>query len=630
MANSIEDYRKEWIREVNAGNPSTLELGQRFARKLVMQWLNISEDSEDSENIIHCDGSKDGGIDIAYLKKADVDISDENFEKGDTWYVIQSKHGKPYKGAIFSESIKFFETLLGNREKLSSLSENVVERLRVFLSQASENDRLVYVFATKEPFDEKGRSTLNYVRALGKNKFGEIFDVESISIDTIYERLFDITKKVDVSIKGQFIETDELLVGAVTLENLYYFLRHYYLQTGDLDRLYEKNVRLFLKMYGNVNKNIKKTLEEYPENFGLYNNGITIVVDNIEKLSNTTFKLKNPYIVNGCQTTSIIYQFLYNRLESGGTGSPSIDTWKAKFSKSVVITKIVKANQKKELLTNITRYTNSQTRVREKDFLALDSEFKEWQVAMEKFYGIFLEIQRGSWEAQMAKQKLPNQRRKNAFKFENHAHTNIFDLLRVYAAGWMEEAGKSRNAGRDFLPGGRIYKKIMISEDGNNFGHTDLYASFSLKEMSKKYKFGHGAKESRRKTEYLFYMVTIKLLKHIMQKAGIKDNRANITDCVLKLSKDQESYNFLFESSIDFIDEYMDKAQESSVFNEPGYLDLDTYLKNEKVGKDSEYSPRFKYLLDVHKSMMIKKRETSRGQLSIFEIILESIKKTSV
>jgi len=615
----FKEYCKVWLRDVNEGNPSTLELGRRFARKLVTQWLDIDEYSDD---IIYCDGSKDGGIDVAYLEKGDT--SDEDSKKnGDTWYVVQSKYTKSLgKGTniFFNEAIKFFETLSGNREKLSSLSENVIERLKNFLSQASKNDKLIYVFATKDPFDEKERRILAHIRAVGRKEFGEIFDVDAISIETIYERTLESsTTKVEIIVKGEFIESERLLVGTTTLENLYYFLENYYFKTGDLDKLYEKNVRLFLKMYGNVNKNMKKTLEECPENFGLYNNGITIVVDNIEKSSNQSFKLKNPYIVNGCQTTSVIYQVLFNKLRAGGTGkSDVIEEWKEKLSKGIVITKIVKTDQKnRKLLTDITRYTNSQNRVREKDFLALDSGFKIWQTEMKNFYKIFLEIQRGSWESQKAKQ----QRRKSVFKFENYA--NIFDLLRVYGAGWFGEAGRARNAGTHFLPGGRIYKKIMTPENFEEFGHIDLYASFSLKEISKKYKFGRSAKDSRRKTEYLFYMVIVELLKFIMLKAEIENSRSNITQSILKLSKNQVAYELLFESSINFIDQYIDPDEEDSVFKEPDYFDLDTYLKNDKVGKNEEYSPKFLNLLKIQKKVM---QRSSGGQSSPFEIILAAIK----
>ncbi len=66
---TYEAYREQWLEEVREGNPSTTRLGHRFAHKLLTHWLDISEDSED---VVYCDGSGDGGIDIAYLQRADT------------------------------------------------------------------------------------------------------------------------------------------------------------------------------------------------------------------------------------------------------------------------------------------------------------------------------------------------------------------------------------------------------------------------------------------------------------------------------------------------------------------------------------------------------------------------------
>ena len=49
--------------------------------------LDVNEDDED---LVVCDGSGDGGIDIAYLRRAEVDAGDENAQDsqavdGDVW-----------------------------------------------------------------------------------------------------------------------------------------------------------------------------------------------------------------------------------------------------------------------------------------------------------------------------------------------------------------------------------------------------------------------------------------------------------------------------------------------------------------------------------------------------------------
>ena len=56
-----------------------------------------------------------------------------------------------------------------------------------------------------------------------------------------------------------------------------------------------------------VNKGIVTTLNEKPHLFGLYNNGITIVAsDYVKSDSDNTVEIRDPYVVNGCQTTRAI------------------------------------------------------------------------------------------------------------------------------------------------------------------------------------------------------------------------------------------------------------------------------------------------------------------------------------
>ena len=54
----FESYRQEWLNDVKLGNPSTTELGHRFARKILTQWRDIDDSSDD---LVYCDGAGDGG-----------------------------------------------------------------------------------------------------------------------------------------------------------------------------------------------------------------------------------------------------------------------------------------------------------------------------------------------------------------------------------------------------------------------------------------------------------------------------------------------------------------------------------------------------------------------------------------
>lgn len=254
---------------------STTELGHRFARKLLTQWLDVEDSSDD---LVYCDGAGDGGIDIAYLHRADTSGDDGGDPAGgDTWYLVQSKYGSAFRGTntLLEEAQKVIDTLDGHAGRLSSLAEGLLERLRTFLAQASDRDRIVLVFATEEPLNETQKTALNDIGVMGRGRLGPLFDVESASIETIYQRLqaepggglerLRIPLRADLARSG-----DELLVGTVSLLDLYSFLKAYRSETGDLDQLYEKNVRRFLGSRGKVNRAMQQTLRDAPERFGLY------------------------------------------------------------------------------------------------------------------------------------------------------------------------------------------------------------------------------------------------------------------------------------------------------------------------------------------------------------------------
>ena len=90
---NFEEFQVEWLADVTEGSPSTVELGRRFAHKLLTQWLDIDSSSED---LIYCDGSGDGGIDIAHLERGDTGEDEGAAAAGDIWYIVQSKFGKSF------------------------------------------------------------------------------------------------------------------------------------------------------------------------------------------------------------------------------------------------------------------------------------------------------------------------------------------------------------------------------------------------------------------------------------------------------------------------------------------------------------------------------------------------------
>jgi hypothetical protein len=126
-------------------------------------------------------------------------------------------------------------------------------------------------------------------------------------------------------------------------------------------RLLQQNVRSFLQFVGKINKGIRTTITGSPHMFLAYNNGITATADHIElDASGKHIKLiSNLQIVNGGQTTASIYH-----------------TWKkdkADISNIFVQMKlsvIKKPDEFDRIVSDISRFANTQNKVNEADFSA--------------------------------------------------------------------------------------------------------------------------------------------------------------------------------------------------------------------------------------------------------------------
>jgi hypothetical protein len=267
--------------------------------------------------------------------------------------------------------------------------------------------------------------------------------------------------------------------------------------------------------------------------------------------------------------------------------------------------------------------------VREQDFLALTQDFQTWAVQMGEKYDLFLEIQRGGWESRSALQR----QRPDVHQY--HEHANAFDLLKVYGAGWLGEAGVAFGKNAPFLPNGSIFNRIVRvegTEEGEHFGVDDLYAAYSLQGDADRYGFGRGAdKQSRRQTRYLFYMVTIELLREILFRASIQPThrRLSVALIALRAQDNRVALERLLDTAIEVIDSYLTQGSENTVFDEPAFTntfnyDLNAFLKWEQLGKTDQFCPRFRQLLAVTRLVMGQK---IGGQPSCRELVANAVKE---
>ena len=593
-----EEFRASWLEDIENVGLSTLEKGRRFASKLVTQWLGVTTDDDD---FVICDGSGDGGIDVAYLQRSDSDIDSQDNEtlEGDVWYLVQSKYGTSFSGTdtILTEGNKIITTLQGQNQHLSDDGKRLLEKLNLFRERASESDRIVVVFATTDPILNQDRQALDSVKLLGRERVMLGFDVEEVSLKTIWEALDEVKPPaLSVSIKGQFVEQSSgLLVGTVSLLDLFEFLKAYQKEAGSLDKLYEKNVRQFLGNRRKINRGIATTLSDDPDKFGLYNNGITIVVSGYSKSQpdGTTTIMHDPYVVNGCQTTRTIWSVLDSKINTGGTGHSATEhDWQEKVGRGGVVTKIVRSDEAE--ITNITRFTNSQNSVREQDFIALNSGFQNWASDMGRDFNLFLEIQRGGIESRKAWEKQHPEAQ--AYK----DYINAFDLIKVYGAGWMSRPGLAFGKNAPFLPNGSVFERILARNEGDTpFGKRDLFAAYKIKCVADQIGFGrYSDRPSRRQSRVLCYYITMRMLGEVIRltpQLGQPAITASVlTNAVLKLAEPdaEEQFGILSTGAITLLDQYLTVGSDNSAHSEKAFTeihngDLNAFLKSENLGTES-------------------------------------------
>lgn len=140
-------------------------------------------------------------------------------------------------------------------------------------------------------------------------------------------------------IKGDY---GQAIVGAVPASELARLHKEYQ------NQLFEGNVRLFIgERKGGINEKIVETAQSRPGEFWALNNGITIVADSFEKISDNKYALRRFSVVNGCQTTVSLSRAIERSADA---------------NKAQVLVRVVGA--KKALLTDIVRYNNTQNPVK--------------------------------------------------------------------------------------------------------------------------------------------------------------------------------------------------------------------------------------------------------------------------
>lgn len=144
-----------------------------------------------------------------------------------------------------------------------------------------------------------------------------------------------------------------------------------YNKNNNKTKLFSANVRDYLGSRDsdtNINNSIKQSVKNSPEDFWVYNNGITAITHKIEydetkKIDN--LRITGISIVNGAQTTGAI----------GGLDSPPNEL-------ALIPVRFVETNDN-DVIQNIVRYNNRQNQVTASDFRSTDAIQKRLRAEIE-------------------------------------------------------------------------------------------------------------------------------------------------------------------------------------------------------------------------------------------------------
>lgn len=308
------------------------------------------------------DDFEDQGIDAIYFS-----------EKEKTLLLVQAKHHQSGNGSIdvgelnkFLKGVSrliqgkfnvFNKKIRDRKDEILSILMNSQNRFNLILIHSGKDDISIHCQKEIDDFLDKN------------NEIGEKFYFSHKNIKDIYKFISNgaATKPIDEDLVihnwnhlSNPIRSVYGQIAGIDLANI--FTKH-----GQF--LFSPNIRVYL---GNtdVNEGIITTVEENPELFWYFNNGITILCDKIDKkiIGGDTrdsgyFECKNLKVVNGAQTVGTLNSMIRKNSDN--------------LNKVRVWARIIEVPESQQnLAMKVTRTNNTQNRIEKRDFVSLDPQQK--------------------------------------------------------------------------------------------------------------------------------------------------------------------------------------------------------------------------------------------------------------
>lgn len=341
------------------GNFELLDEGRALSKAFLMRgvaaYLNI--DIEEAASYI-TDGGNDGGFDGAFIQEQSESIIKV--------VLFQSKYSRnldkdsSFPSNSIEKAVNTIKTVFSPSKdiQVNSLSQAVVDEIRAYLLEGYLPDITFVCLSNGSKWNDEGDRYISNAFSETSNVDFDFFNHNDILKSTISNKEINTQIKLSGKSLSEEFNYKRVILGKVNVMGIYALIEEY----GD--SLLERNIRNYLGK-NNVNLAISDTLINQNSNFFFYNNGITLIANNIRANSLASedwiVKIDNVQIINGGQTCKTIHETI--------TNNPEID-----YRNAYVLVRIyaVDASENENLVKDITVATNSQNPVDLRDLQAND------------------------------------------------------------------------------------------------------------------------------------------------------------------------------------------------------------------------------------------------------------------
>jgi hypothetical protein len=446
-------------------------------------------------------GTRDGGIDAAYFfcngKLITEDLSVDEFARQDInlhLVIIQAKRSPSFEESVPTKFRDTCNDLLDRTKDVDAKPQEYNHEVRAFFKRFRQwykdlidqtqvpSLRVTFYYASKgdKPHpvvEDKGKQL--------KERIEQLYSCEC-EVDFINaKRLLDMARqkrRAPLALKvTQQLPATNAFICLVSIPDFIAFIT-----TPDgerRDHILDPNVRGFLGPKG-VNKEIFTSLTNPPkEEFWWLNNGVTILASKIEP-GTPELILHDPRIVNGLQTSRMIYD--YSDLHSTKAG---------KDARHLMVRIIQTSNQ--EAAKNILKATNRQTKIGQIYFHGTEDIHYDIQGAFPKYNLLYERVKNQYADDAVVKDQIvtlpylmqsliaivrrqPNQARARPSQFAEKEYKSLFRpnyVPEIYAnAAWLTK--RVERFLRERVP-------VVEKRDQNNLKfYVALYAACALAKTS--------------------------------------------------------------------------------------------------------------------------------------------------